>query len=732
MLESVSLRNVATYDDNGVRIYGLKKVNFIYGANGSGKTTISNLIDQPLEDKFSDCSMIWKGQIPLKALVYNRDFREKNFGKDEVNGIFTLGQATKEEILAIEVMQVELRKIKEENLKKEETLDTQSKEKKKLEEEFKESSWINIYKKYENYFKEAFSGSMKKESFKDRIINEFKNNSSETKTFDELIEKVKIIFGKVPEPLDPISTIEFERLIEIENDTIWEKKIIGKADVQISELIQKLDINDWVNEGRGYLQDNDTCPFCQELNITKKFREQLENYFDEAFVTDTALVKSLADEYILISQNLLNLLSQIEENEKSKSNSKLSIELFSANVKTLSNQFLSNRELLKTKLKESSRSINLTLLKEQLENVKKFIITANVEIEGHNDVVINYTKEKDDLVSNIWKFLIEENRTFIQSYLKNSNDRQKGIDALGKKCLELNIKYREQDKEIKEASKNVTSVQSSVDEINKILTSYGFLNFEIKPSKINKNQYQIQREDGSAAESTLSEGEITFLTFLYFLQLSKGSISENSITDERILVVDDPISSLDSNVLFVVSSLLKEIIKSTKKNEGNIKQIILLTHNVYFHKEVSFVDGRTNNNNDTFYWILRKKDKISAVQRFDIKNPIQNSYELLWQELKNLNHNSHVTIQNVMRRIIENYFKILGKYADDDLIKSFEDKQKQNICRSLVCWINDGSHCISDDLFIEHQETVLDNYMTVFEQIFMQMNQHDHYKMMMR
>lgn len=188
MLESVSLRNVATYDDNGVHIDGLKKVNFIYGANGSGKTTISNLIDQPLEAKFADCSMTWKDQIPLKALVYNRDFRERNFGKGEVNGIFTLGQATKEEILAIETMQAELREIKEEGFKKKETLDTQLQEKKNLEESFKEYSWINIYKKYENDFKEAFSGSMKKESFKDRIINEFENNFSETKTFDELIK----------------------------------------------------------------------------------------------------------------------------------------------------------------------------------------------------------------------------------------------------------------------------------------------------------------------------------------------------------------------------------------------------------------------------------------------------------------------------------------------------------------------------------------------------------------
>ena len=44
MIESISIKKVATYDDTGVQINDLKKVNFIYGANASGKTTISNYL----------------------------------------------------------------------------------------------------------------------------------------------------------------------------------------------------------------------------------------------------------------------------------------------------------------------------------------------------------------------------------------------------------------------------------------------------------------------------------------------------------------------------------------------------------------------------------------------------------------------------------------------------------------------------------------------------------------
>jgi len=45
MITSLNIKNVATCDpEKGVQINDLKKVNFIYGANGSGKTTISNFI----------------------------------------------------------------------------------------------------------------------------------------------------------------------------------------------------------------------------------------------------------------------------------------------------------------------------------------------------------------------------------------------------------------------------------------------------------------------------------------------------------------------------------------------------------------------------------------------------------------------------------------------------------------------------------------------------------------
>ncbi|MEJ7823296.1 MAG: AAA family ATPase, partial [Chitinophagaceae bacterium] len=713
MIQSLTLKNIATYDSTGIRIDNLKKVNFIYGANGCGKTTITKFIDNQSDPLFCNCSLIWKSGIPIKALVYNKDFRNKNFGKGSMEGVFTLGQATKEEIEAIIQMQNELSNIKDKGIKKKEALEKLITAKQDFENEFRELAWTSIYKKYEIEFKEAFVGFLRKEAFKTQIVSEFQTPSSTPNVYEELVKKAQTIFGTVPVTMPLITVIEFSRLIEIENNGIWQKKIIGKADIEIAKLIQRLNLNDWVNEGKSYLQEDHTCPFCQQQTISNGFRKQLEEYFDDTFLTDTTLVKELIEEYSRIASTLTNFLQQIETSEKSNNESKLDLDIFSAHLKTVLSQFISNREILNNKIKEPSRGVSLVSVKEELENIKQLVKNANFLIIAHNQIVTNYTSERRSLIAAIWKFLVEENKHKIEIFIKKESGFLKGIDALQKQHQQLQQEYKVLNNKVKEANKNVTGVQHSVDEINRTLKSYGFLNFEIVPSRIAPNQYQIHREDGTIAESTLSEGEITFITFLYFLQLSKGSVTQDSISEERVLIVDDPISSLDSNILFVISSLLKQIIRAIKKGMGNIKQIVVFTHNVYFHKEVSFLDGRTAENNDTYYWIVRRNKNVSTIQAYEMKNPIHNSYELLWKELQCRENLSSVSIQNAMRRIIENYFKILGKYGDDDLINKFDSNEEQEICRSLICWINDGSHCIPDDLFIEHHESSAIKYFEV-------------------
>ncbi len=215
MIEKIEIKKVASYNSTGIEITNLKKVNFIYGANGCGKTTISNFLHNASDTKFENCIVNWKNTQELKTLVYNKEFRERNFGKGKIGGVFTLGEATTEQIATINKKVEELKVIKTDGTKKRETLNTQIQKKETLENSFKETSWTRIYKKYENTFKEAFTGSLQKESFKNKLLSEFSSNTKALLTFEELTEKAKTIFGKVPQNITLINTITFERINDI-------------------------------------------------------------------------------------------------------------------------------------------------------------------------------------------------------------------------------------------------------------------------------------------------------------------------------------------------------------------------------------------------------------------------------------------------------------------------------------------------------------------------------------
>lgn len=122
---------------------------------------------------------------------------------------------------------------------------------------------------------------------------------------------------------------------------------------------------------------------------------------------------------------------------------------------------------------------------------------------------------------------------------------------------------------------------------------------------------------------------------------------------------------------------------------------------------------------------IYQKDLLELVQEVGDMNDF--SHLEYWEK----DNSSGLTIKNTMRRIIENYFKILGKYGDDELIIKFHNQQEQEICRSLICWINDGSYGIPDDLFVEHKENTIENYNRVFENIFKETGHIEHYNMMM-
>lgn len=734
MIKSINMKNCATYPIEGAIIENCQKINFFYGPNGSGKSTISNFLYNQNDPKYSMCEIDWENNTCIDIVVYNREFRNRHF-KEDIEGIFTLGEATIEEVAVLDEMKKERDKKQEEYLNRKNSLNKKKEEEKELKDEFRDDVWNIIFKKNETYFQEAFSGLRNsKEKFRDEVINRYKESHSSSETRESLMKRSNTLFSKKPEKYNviSISVDEFaSELSEIEKDSIWGKIVVGNQDISISRLIEHLDNADWVNKGRSYIGDNGICPFCQQKTITTDLEQQLNAFFSGEYERDIQHIRELIEKYRSASEILIAKFDTLTENEFMVSIGDLDVSKYNTLLESLKLLLTSALEKMLSKEKEASKKIVLMESREKINELLAIISNANTNIIAHNKIVDNYNGEKKKLVDAVWEFLMTEQVTLISEYFNKLNSFEKAKKGIEKSIVSCKEQLDEFENKIFEAGKNITSVQPTVDEINRSLKAYGFTNFQIVPSPRKENSYQIQRMDGTLATNTLSEGEETFISFLYFLQFAKGSIDVSKISSKKILVLDDPICSLDSTVLYIVSSMVKSLIKEIRDGMSDVEQIFILTHNVFFHKEASFIDGRTKVLNDVNYWIISKDNNMTSVRAFEKNNPIKTSYELLWQELKTNTMASLVTTQNIMRRILENYFSILGKEIDEKIINSFDTLEDKMICRSLISWINDGSHSIPDDLYIDSYTDSIERYKITFKKIFVKMDQEEHYNMMM-
>lgn len=133
---------------------------------------------------------------------------------------------------------------------------------------------------------------------------------------------------------------------------------------------------------------------------------------------------------------------------------------------------LKNKAEMLIKEKEPGRIFSLTETTLATSSIKQLVVAGNATIAKHNDMVDNYTAEKNSLIADIWAFLMDENEALIAGYLndienfaKAKKGIQKGIDICKQQLDDL-------DNKIIEAEKNITSVQPTVDEINRSLKSY--------------------------------------------------------------------------------------------------------------------------------------------------------------------------------------------------------------------------------------------------------------------
>ena len=393
--------------------------------------------------------------------------------------------------------------------------------------------------------------------------------------------------------------------------------------------------------------------------------------------------------------------------------------------------------------------------------IDTLIDTINTQIQTNNDIVATKHDKQLECLKMVWEeiaFILDSD---IKAYKKSKKDIEDAVKKLDDKVKELQGEFLKLKRTITDLNSKVINTKATVDSINAHLTDSGFEGFSLREKAGVNGVYEVIREDGTIAEN-LSEGERNFIAFLYFYHVVRGSLTEVDSGKDKIVVIDDPVSSMDSSALFIVSALVREMLAVCSNNvrletpefEGKyIKQIFILTHNAFFHREITYNMVR-HYRYVTFFKISKKNNKSSvdpcvieakAVSDKDKNyNPVQNSYSALWEEYDKLD--APIPLMNVIRRILEYYFLQLCGYDSEELcdivlVKNKEkfmvpveggvpDYTKYNLAQSMLKYIK-RSDSFNDGLHFVDESIDADQYKDVFRTIFDAMEQRQHYDMML-
>lgn len=753
MITSLNIKNVATYDPvNGVPIADLKKVNFFFGFNGSGKSTIAKYLrnlslDSSLQNTyFSQCSNVGYNRANHQLLIFNEDFIEENFKRNqEIKGVFTLNQtnATIDQQISDEENNITAYELLKE--KYQSRIERLERDKSSKGNTLLNKCW-NERVTFATFSKISLAHSGSKPNFLQEIRNTIPALSTQIPTLQSLTDTYQSLYErdlkKVNTNINGKSYLAIRR-IEIQLDKLLQEIIVGNEEVDIAGLINSLNSRNWVELGLTYLdKTGNVCPFCQHQTIDENLKEQFSKFFDESYKRKVGEIESLKQSYRQKADNFIAEITSIQDVFNTDN-------LVSNIILSLNSLFNRAIEVIEDKLTHANERRSIT----SINSVKSKLSEIIKAIKDNNQLYDDSATNKENLLENIWLYMADKCQQEISKY----DQRLIQYLRLNSLAVHLRDKYVAKISTAKQKIETLRSrtvnTKDAVDKINLILKNSGFEGFEIdeKEKTNNISRYYLKRPNTVSTSSvfqTLSEGEKNFISFLYFYQSCLGTDDLlNNGNKKKIIVIDDPVSSLDSQSMFIVSTLIHSLIlRKANDNKLNrmllrntdIAQVFVLTHNFYFYKEVSF-NKRPLCTDWWHYRIMKVNNQTKITGGYD--KTVNDDYTLLWNSIKELKNNlpqnstQNVFIANAMRRIIESYISFIG-YGNDSwaaLLNENIADPTYYIKSSFISTINDESHKVStfDSMYyqkiINEQPQVL---FDVFKSIFKSIGK-EHYEMKM-
>lgn len=722
MITKISLNKVASYKEPAV-LETDKKVNLIYGLNGTGKSTLSDYLLESSDGKFKDCLIEGLGNDD-EILVYNQSFIRENFFESEsLKGIFTLSKENKEAEIKIANAEKELKRISGEKGNKEKEL---QKEKGAISAKHKAAK-DKIWEIKQNYTGGDRVLEFCLEGYKSdgnkllAFVESLKKPENKpTKTIESIKEEVQAFAGENAQKHDALEPIRFPSLPS-ESGDLFEREIVGNENSTVSDLINKLGSSDWVKDGLKYLPteietEKEVCPFCQESTISKQLFQSIKDYFDESYEADINSLKEFHKEY---SEAILAITdkSVFESNPKYETHKKDFELKYNAFIKVVEG----NLKLIEDKLKSPSVSKTLTNAETALKDVNIVVDKINNQIAEHNRKIDKKENAFEEIKTSFWEIMRWDYDQTISSLASDRVQSQKNVSSINKSIGDYDTEIGKQKGIIVEQQKQTVNIEEAIININNGLIDLGIEDFKIKHHS--ENLYKIVREQNdNKIFHSLSEGEKMIISFLYFLELCRGKKDATEAGKKKIVVIDDPISSLSHIYIFNVGRLIhKEFLRSDK-----YEQVYLLTHSLYFFYEMTDPQKERRHENQKLFRI-RKNSTGSQILEMKYEE-IQNDYHAYWFVIKD-EESPAALIANCMRNIIEYFFNFVEK---KDLNNVFQKPAMQeNRFQAFSRYINRESHSLGQSIF-DIKEFNYTDFKDAFALVFKENGYEEHYKKMMK
>lgn len=715
MITNIVLDNVASYRSK-TELKTEKKVNIIYGLNGSGKSTFSNYFYNSENTKYQQCSHISTDDT---VLVYNQKFIQDNFyAKDTLNGIFSLSKENKEAKEKVEKITLELDGIYKDKQQLQKDIGVLRSKIDQAKEIAQNKTWEikTNYAGGDRVLEFCLKGKMGgKEPLFNHLCSIPLPTSKPSKTIANLKEEASAIDGELAIKHTPLKNLGIFNLPS--DDLISLNEIIvGSEDSPVSKLINTLKNSDWVSEGLKYLEkiDGPQCPFCQSETITDELAKQIRDYFDETYIESVNNIKSIQVRY----DSIIEGIPSLDDYKESQFSTAYIVKLNEYHAK-LSKDTSTNLELIKQKIANPSLQVTLTDVSSSVEEFNLVIDSINKLINEHNARIDNSTNELSRIKTEFWNILRYEYDQTISNFNNIKKNANKAItDKVREETTIIELEEAK-DAERAEHQKSTVNIDDAILNINQGLIDIGITDFFIE--KYENELYKIVRTgSNSKIFSSLSEGEKMIISFLYFRELFRGKQNATEGKLKKIAIIDDPVSSLSHIFVYNIGQLLKNDFFNSKE----IEQVFVLTHSLYFFYELADANHERREMNQNLFR-LSKNASGSSISSMKYEE-IQNDYQSYWSVI-NDEKQPPALIANCMRNIIEYFFNFVQKA---DLSNVIQKPELKNIrFQSFLRYINRESHSLGQNIF-DFKEFNYNDFKEGLRLVFEHTGYPEHYKKM--